>query len=71
MCASRRRYIKKAPLPPAETYAKLKQLEALFAPIVCKKKKGPLFTKKAQEAWKHLLGLIRDGHHGELPDVPR
>jgi hypothetical protein len=23
------------------------------------------------QAWKHLLGLIRDGHHGELPDVPR
>ena len=54
-------YMKKAPKPPAETFAMLKKIEALFADAVCTKKKGAprkLFNVQATKAWKALLALV-------------
>ena len=45
-----------------------------YSGCVCNKKKGrprPLFNKQGMKAWKELEALVLDGHHGELPNVPR
>ena len=68
------RYMKKAPMSPEETYAKLKQVERVFAGAQCTKKKGPpraLFNAQACTAWKQLLDLVLDGHHGSVAGTPR
>ena len=68
------RYMKKAPMTPEETYAKLKLVERVFAGAVCTKKKGPprmLFNTKARKAWMELLKMVLDGHHGAVAGVAR
>ena len=61
-------------MTPEETYAKLKQIERVFAGAQCTKKKGaprPLFNALGRKAWKALLELVLDGHHGTVPGTPR
>ena len=55
------KYVKRAPMTPEETYAKLKQIERVFAGAQCTKKKGaprPLFNALGRKAWKALLELV-------------
>jgi hypothetical protein len=67
-------YMKKGPLPPAQTYLMLCKIERIFAGAECTKKKGPprkLFTKRGIEAWKDLKKLVLEGHYGQNADLPR
>jgi hypothetical protein len=67
-------YFKKMPLTPAQTVAKLKRIEEMYAGAVSRKKSirgRPLFTAKARKAWKETIELVMNGHHGLPPGVAR
>ena len=66
-------------MTPEETYAALFEIEATYASCVCTKKKNkdgtvkerPLFNSQATAAWEKAKKLVRNGHYGSGPSVPR
>ena len=66
-------------MTPEETYAALFEIEATYASCVCTKKKNkdgtvkerPLFNSQATVAWEKAKKLVRNGHYGSGPTVPR